>query len=173
MEKETWTHVFLETNVSGLSIDFIANIREESHFIVLCSWHLLNKTCAPRQILQSNLQFHIETDGEIKIQYYYWSSVEAELQRIYNVEWLQFQPMCPGHSCKTKSVYMSEKILTSSGASFRFSFHSNGICIFPLRQDMSKDCDCSLWVKCLKKTCNLNCCRAHQYEIGLVEGNKM
>lgn len=24
----------------------------------------------------------------------------------------------------------------------------------------------SLLVKCLKKTCNLNCCRAHQYEIG-------
>lgn len=31
----------------------------------------------------------------------------------------------------------------------------------------------SLLVKCLKKTCNLNCCRAHQYEMGWLVRNKM
>ncbi len=143
----------------------------QRHFTLYCFMQLtsLSNTYAAWQILESKLHFYIE----IPIQYYYWSSVETELQRIM---WngCIFSRLCPGHTCKTKPVLVSWKIWTSSGSSFliflsqQYHLHFSTEAGFEQRVWLL-----SLLVKCLKKTCNLNCCRAHQYEIGLVEGNKM
>lgn len=121
---------------------------------------------------------YTETDGEITIQYDYWSLVEAEQQKDPSCGAVAFSAYAAYRSSifETKPILISWKIWTSSG-------NQNFLLIFLSQQwhlhfSTEPGLEQRVWllsllVKCLKKTCNLNCCRAHQYEIGLVEGNKM
>lgn len=151
-------------------MDFIANIRHYCFMQLTSTEQCICSTANPWE--------------QVTISYWNrWWNYNSVLLLILGGSWTTKDPSCGvvaffqptvSRSWDLKPDLISWKSWASSGTSFWFSFHSTSICIFQQRQDLSKECDCSLLlVKCLKKICNLNCCRAHQYEIGLVEGNKI
>lgn len=91
------------------------------------------------QILESKLQFHLRSQFSITE----LLLVEAELLRIpHGCNFLSYcVRVIP---VRQSPAGIRQKIWTTSGPLFWFSFQSISICIFQQRQDLSKECDCSL-----------------------------
>lgn len=139
----------IEKSDNDLSLDFMANITEVSHFICFIQLTSIEWCICNMENPWEQVAIYIETDGEITIQYEYWSSVEAELQKDPSCEADAFSAYILRQGCPflRQSPFLlagKSELLQVIKTSSWFSCHSNSICIFQQSQDLSKECDCSL-----------------------------
>lgn len=140
-------------------MDFTANIRETSCF------HPLSLAYAVWQILVSMRQFYAEMTSQVLLLILCGSWIMRDASCFLSPSFMYVQVL----HVRQILTAIRLKVWTSSGTSHWFypqqDLHFSTEAGFEQRVWLL-----SLLVKCLKKTCNLNWCRAHQYEIGWMGG---
>lgn len=156
IHKSCFVFVFLFFNCD-LSMDFNVNIRQAPYFIVLgvvIYWAM--------HMQHGKFQFYIEITSQVL-------TIDPRWKLNYERAIMSL-PYVYVHVIHVRQILTAIrlKIWTSLGTSFWFFLSQQDLHFSREAGFEQRVWLLSLLVKCLKKTCNLNCCRAHQYEIGRV-----